>query len=161
MSGASVERFTFLVNGIERTLEADGKRPLLDALRNTLGLKGTRFGCGNEECGACFVLVDGHAVPACKTPLWTVGGKTVTTIEGLGRPEAPHALQQAFIAEQAAQCGYCTSGMLISAAALLKQTPRPSEAEVRNALDRNLCRCGSYNRVVRAVLRAAKSPEAA
>jgi nicotinate dehydrogenase subunit A len=161
VSGASPERFTILVNGIERTLEADGKTPLLDALRNTLGLKGTRFGCGNEECGACFVLVDGHAVPSCKTPLWAVGGKTVTTVEGLGRPGAPHPLQEAFIAEQAAQCGYCTSGMLISAAALLEQTPRPSEAEVRNALDRNLCRCGSYNRVVRAVLRAAKSPEAA
>ena len=161
MSGTSAERFTFLINGIERTLDADGKTLLLDVLRNTLGLKGTRFGCGNEECGACFVLVDGHAVPSCKTPLWAVAGKAVTTIEGLGRPEAPHPLQQAFIAEQAAQCGYCTSGMLISAAALLTQAPRPSEAEVRNALDRNLCRCGSYNRVVRAVLRAAKSPETA
>jgi nicotinate dehydrogenase subunit A len=161
MSGTSPERFTILINGVERTLEADGNSPLLDVLRNTLGLKGTRFGCGNEECGACFVLVDGHAVPSCKTPLWAVGGKTVTTIEGLGRPEAPHALQQAFIAEQAAQCGYCTSGMLISAAALLKHTPLPSEAQVRAALDRNLCRCGSYNRVVCAVLRASKSPEVA
>jgi nicotinate dehydrogenase subunit A len=158
VSSAKAERFTFLLNGTERALEADGKTPLLDVLRNALGLKGTRFGCGNEECGACFVLVGGHAVASCNTPLWAVDGKAVTTIEGLGRPEAPHALQQAFIAEQAAQCGYCTSGMLISAAALLEHTPRPTEVEVRQALDRNLCRCGSYNRAVRAVLRAAAAP---
>jgi nicotinate dehydrogenase subunit A len=157
MSGAKVERFTFVVNGAERTLEADGNTALLEVLRNMLRLKGTRFGCGNEECGACFVLVDGHAVASCTMPLWSVGGKAITTVEGLGRPESPHALQQAFIDEQAAQCGYCTSGMLISGAALLNRTPHPSEVEVRNALDRNLCRCGSYNRVVRAVLRAAKS----
>ena len=160
MSGAKAERFTFLLNGTERALEADGKTPLLDVLRNALGLKGTRFGCGNEECGACFVLVDGRAVASCNLPLWAVDGKAVTTIEGLGQPEAPHPLQQAFIAEQAAQCGYCTSGMLISAAALLEHTPRPTEFEVRQALDRNLCRCGSYNRAVRAVLRAAAAPEA-
>ena len=159
MSSAKAERFTFLVNGAQRTLEADGKTPLLDVLRNTLGLKGTRFGCGNEECGACFVLVDAHAVASCTTPLWSVDGKAVTTVEGLGRPESPHPLQQAFIAEQAAQCGYCTSGMMISAAALLNRTPKPSEADVRIALDRNLCRCGSYNRMVRAVLRAAESTE--
>jgi nicotinate dehydrogenase subunit A len=156
MSGVKTGRFNFRVNGTEHTLEADGKTLLLDVLRNTLGLKGTRFGCGSEQCGACFVLVDGHAVASCSTPLWAVERKSVTTVEGLGRPEAPHALQQAFIAEQAAQCGYCTSGMLISAAALLERTPRPSEAEVKQALDRNLCRCGSYNRVVRAVLRAAE-----
>jgi nicotinate dehydrogenase subunit A len=156
MSGVKPERFTFRVNGTEHTLEVDGKTLLLDVLRNTLGLKGTRFGCGAEQCGACFVLVDAHAVASCKMPLWAVEGKSVTTVEGLGRPEAPHRLQQAFIADQAAQCGYCTSGMLISAAALLERTPRPSEAEVKQALDRNLCRCGSYNRVVRAVLRAAE-----
>jgi nicotinate dehydrogenase subunit A len=160
VSGATSERFTFLLNGVQRTLQADGKTPLLEALRNTLGLKGTRFGCGSEECGACFVLVDAHPVPSCATPLWSISGKTVTTVEGLGSPESPHPLQQAFITEQAAQCGYCTSGMLISAAALLDRTPRPSEAEVRTALDRNLCRCGSYNRIVRAVLRAA-SPDIA
>jgi nicotinate dehydrogenase subunit A len=157
MSRVKVERFTFRVNGTEHTLETDGRTPLLDVLRNTLVLKGTRFGCGAETCGACFVLVDGHAIASCKTPLWAVERKSVTTVEGLGRPEAPHPLQQAFIAEQAAQCGYCTSGMLISAAALLERTPRPSEAEVKQALDRNLCRCGSYNRVVRAVLRAAEA----
>ncbi len=160
MSSAKPERFTFLLNGTERALEADGKTPLLDVLRNTLRLKGTRFGCGNEECGACFVLVDGRAVASCNMPLWAVDGKTITTIEGLGQPKAPHPLQLAFIAEQAAQCGYCTSGMLISAAALLEQTPRPTEIEVRLALDRNLCRCGSYNRAVRAVLRAAAAPDA-
>jgi len=159
VSSAKAERFTFSVNGKERTLEADGKTPLLDVLRNTLGLKGTRFGCGNEECGACFVLVDGHAVASCTTPLWSVAGKAVTTVEGLGRPESPHPLQRAFIDLQAAQCGYCTAGMLISAAALLARTPQPSEADVRIALDRNLCRCGSYNRAVRAVLRAAASTE--
>jgi nicotinate dehydrogenase subunit A len=159
VSNAQPKRFSFHVNGTERTLDAVDDTPLLDVLRNTLGLKGTRFGCGNDECGACFVLVDGHAVASCTTPLWAVDGKSVTTVEGLGRPEAPHALQRAFIAEQAAQCGYCTSGMLISAAALLGRSPRPREDEVRQALDRNLCRCGSYNRIVRAVLRAADEME--
>ncbi|HEV3240158.1 MAG TPA: (2Fe-2S)-binding protein [Casimicrobiaceae bacterium] len=156
MTGGKSERFTFRLNGSEHTLDADGETALLDALRNTLKLKGTRFGCGAELCGACFVLVDGQAVPACTTPLWAVASKSVITVEGLGGPEAPHPLQRAFIAEQAAQCGYCTSGMLISAAALLQRSPLPSEAEVRQALDRNLCRCGSYNRAVRAVLRAAR-----
>jgi nicotinate dehydrogenase subunit A len=153
------ERRTLRVNGIDRTLEADGGTLLLDALRNTLGMKGTRFGCGLERCGACFVLVDGQAVPSCSTPLSAVEKKSITTVEGLGGPDAPHPLQRAFIAEQAAQCGYCTSGMLISAAALLQRTPRPTEAQVRQALDRNLCRCGSYNRIVRAVLRAASPVE--
>ncbi len=155
MTGVKSERFAFRLNGREHTVVVDGETPLLDVLRNMLGLKGTRFGCGSEQCGACFVLVDGHSVASCTTPLWAVGNKSVTTVEGLGGPGAPHPLQQAFIVEQAAQCGYCTSGMLISAAALLARSPRPSEAEVRQALDRNLCRCGSYNRVVRAVLRAA------
>ena len=150
-------RFTFLINGTRHTLEAEGATPLIDVLRNTLGLKGTRFGCGTEQCGACFVVIDGRAVASCTLPLSAIDGKSVTTIEGLGHPDAPHRLQQAFIAEQAAQCGYCTSGMLMSAAALLERSPRPTEAQVRQALDRNLCRCGSYNRVVRAVLRAAGS----
>ena len=150
------EQFMFTLNGEKHAFEADGRTSLLDLLRNTLGLKGTRFGCGSEACGACFVLVDGLAVPSCRTPLWAVDGKSVTTVEGLGTPAAPHPLQHAFIAEQAAQCGYCTSGMLISAAALLARAPQPAEAEVRQALDRNLCRCGTYNRVVRAVLRASR-----
>ncbi|MGZ5677015.1 MAG: (2Fe-2S)-binding protein [Usitatibacter sp.] len=155
---ADAERFTVHVNGAERTVEADGGTMLLDVLRNTLGLKGTRFGCGAELCGACMVLVDGRPIASCSTPLSVVDKKSITTVEGLGRPDAPHPLQQAFIAEQAAQCGYCTSGMLMSAAALLAHTPRPTEEQVRQALDRNLCRCGSYNRIVRAVLRAAESP---
>jgi nicotinate dehydrogenase subunit A len=153
----SADRFTVVVNGAERTVQADGATPLLDVLRNNLDLKGTRFGCAAEGCGACFVLVDGKAVASCTLPISAVDRKAITTIEGLGRPDAPHPLQQAFIDEQAAQCGYCISGMLVSAAALLETTPRPTEAQVRQALDRNLCRCGTYNRIVRAVLRAADS----
>jgi nicotinate dehydrogenase subunit A len=148
-------RIGFTVNGSERVVAADPATPLVDVLRDTLGLKGTRFGCGENQCGACHVLVEGSAVASCDTPLWAVEGKSVVTVEGLGTPARPHALQAAFLAEQAAQCGYCTAGMLVSAAALLARQPRPSEAEVRAALDRNLCRCGSHNRIVRAVLRAA------
>ena len=143
------------VNGVERALSADPDTPLLYALRNDLGLKGTRFGCGSGQCGACFVLIDGHAVPSCDTPLWSAAGKKITTVEGLGEDGNLHPLQRAFLAEQAAQCGYCTSGILVRAAMLLSENPRPTEAEVRAALDRNLCRCGSHNRMVRAVLRAA------
>jgi nicotinate dehydrogenase subunit A len=149
------ERFRLTVNGAETALEADPDTPLLCALRNDLALKGTRFGCGSGQCGACFVLIDGHATPACDTPLWSIAGKSITTVEGMGTSGALHPLQEAFLAEQAAQCGYCTSGILISAAALLENNPRPTENEVRAALDRNLCRCGSHNRMVRAVLRAA------
>jgi nicotinate dehydrogenase subunit A len=148
---------TLRVNGRDHVVEADGDQPLLDVLRNTLGLKGTRFGCGSEQCGACFVLVDGKAVASCTLPASTAAGKAITTVEGLGTPEAPHRLQQAFLDEQAAQCGYCTSGMLVSAAALLARLPQPTEAQVREALDRNLCRCGTYHRAVRAVLRAAEA----
>lgn len=149
------ERFKLTVNGVPTEIEASGDTPLLYALRNDLALKGTRFGCGSGQCGACFVLIDDHAAPACDTPLWSAAGKDITTVEGLGTAGGPHPLQEAFLAEQAAQCGYCTSGILISAAALLAKNPRPTEIEVRAALDRNLCRCGSHNRVVRAVLRAA------
>jgi nicotinate dehydrogenase subunit A len=149
------ERFRLIVNGEERAVEADPDSQLLYALRNDLALKGTRFGCGSGQCGACFVLIDGHPAPACDTPLWSVAGKRIVTVEGLGPQGGLHPLQQAFLAEQAAQCGYCTSGVLISAAALLAKNPNPTESEVRAALDRNLCRCGSHNRIVRAVLRAA------
>ena len=149
------ERFRLTVNGAESAIEADPDTPLLYALRNDLALKGARFGCGSGQCGACFVLIDGHAAPACDTPLWSAAGKSITTVEGLGPSGALHPLQEAFLAEQAAQCGFCTSGILISAAALLANNPRPAENEVRAALDRNLCRCGSHNRMVRAVLRAA------
>ena len=151
----TVSSFAFVLNGAPATVEADGDAPLLDVLRNSLGRKGTRFGCGLDQCGACNVLVDGRAVASCSTPLWSVAGKTVVTIEGLGTPVAPHRLQQAFIAEQAAQCGYCTAGMIVTAAALLDQNPQPTRAEICAALDRNLCRCGAHNRIVRAVQRAA------
>jgi nicotinate dehydrogenase subunit A len=145
------------VNGHLREVEAEANTPLLDVLRNTLDLKGTRFGCGSNQCGACFVLLDDNAVASCDLPLWAVEGKEITTIEGLGSAASPHPLQQAFLDEQAAQCGYCTAGMIASAAALLRRIPRPTEAQVREALDRNLCRCGVHNRIVRAVLRAAQA----
>lgn len=145
----------FRLNGVETEIDADPDRPLLDILRGQFGLTGAHFGCGSGECGACRVIVADHAVTSCDTPLWSVAGKDVTTLEGLGSADRPHPLQRAFIAEQALQCGYCVPGILMSAAALLMQNPRPTETEVRSALDRNLCRCGAHNRVVRAVLRAA------
>lgn len=147
---------TLKVNGHVHAVQADADMPLLYLLRNGLGLKGTRFGCGANQCGACHVLLDGHSVPSCDTPLWAAEGKAVTTVEGLATDGALSALQQAFLDEQAAQCGYCLSGMLISATALLREQPQPDEARVRAALDRHLCRCGSHNRIVRAVLRAAE-----
>src|ERR1700746_736702 len=145
----------FRLNGAPTEVDADPDGSLLDLLRGPLGLTGAHFGCGAGECGACQVMVGDHAVTACDTPLWSVADKDVTTVEGLGSAKHPHPLQRAFIAEQAMQCGYCISGILISAAALLRQNPKPTETEVRSALDRNLCRCGSQNRMVRAVLRAA------
>lgn len=145
-----------VVNGIEREVAAPETTPLLYVLRGDLGLKSVRFGCGTGQCGACRVLVDGVAAASCDMPLWAAAGKRVVTVEGLGTPERPHALQRAFLEEQAAQCGYCVPGILTSAAALLAKNPAPSERDVRAALDRNLCRCGSHNRMVRAVLRAAR-----
>jgi nicotinate dehydrogenase subunit A len=144
------------VNGAQHAVEAAEDTPLVYALRNQLGLKGTRYGCGTDQCGACYILLDDRAVPACDTPLWAAAGKRITTVEGLGTPERPHALQRAFIVEQAAQCGYCSSGILVTCAALLARNPDPSDVEVRAALDRHLCRCGTHNRIVRAVLRAAR-----
>src|SRR5436305_12884416 len=146
----------FRLNGAETEIDIDPDRSLLDVLRGQLGITGPHFGCGAGECGACNVIVGDRAVTSCDMPLWSVAGKDVTTLEGLGTGKKPHPLQTAFIAEQAMQCGYCIPGILISAAALLKQNPHPSEREVRAALDRNLCRCGSHNRIVRAVLRAAQ-----
>ncbi|MEM5458260.1 MULTISPECIES: (2Fe-2S)-binding protein [unclassified Paraburkholderia] len=154
---ATTTRIPITVNGTGHGFELDGDTRLLDVLRDELKLKGTRFGCGENQCGACLVLVDGFAVASCDTPLWALAGKQVTTVEGLGSRAAPHRLQRAFIAEQAGQCGYCSSGMLIAAAALLERCPHPTDAQIREALDRNLCRCGSHNRIVRAVLRAASS----
>jgi len=145
----------FRLNGVETEIDADPDLSLLSALRGPLGMTGPHFGCGANECGACNVIVGDHAVASCDTPLWSVAGKDVTTIEGLGTELKPHPLQRAFIAEQALQCGYCVGGILMSAAALLKQNPAPADADVRAALDRNLCRCGSHNRMVRAILRAA------
>jgi nicotinate dehydrogenase subunit A len=144
------------VNGERRSVAAGPDTPLLYVLRNDLGLVGSRFGCGTGQCGACFVIVEGKALPSCDTPLWSVAGKSVTTIEGLTKGGELHPVQKALLAEQAAQCGYCISGIAVAAAALLSINKKPNETEVRAALDRNLCRCGAHNRVVRAVLRAAK-----
>jgi nicotinate dehydrogenase subunit A len=144
----------FTLNG--KTVEVESSdTPLLYVLRNDLGLAGSRFGCGSGQCGACFVLVDGRPIASCDLPVSFVSEKNVTTIEGLGRDGELHPVQKALIAEQAAQCGYCMSGIAVAAAALLSRNPSPSEAEVREALDKNLCRCGSHNRVVKAVMRAA------
>ena len=145
----------FRLNGTDTAVEADPDASLLAVLRGQLGVSSPHFGCGANECGACNVIVGKHAVAACDTPLWSVADKDVTTVEGLGTAERPHPLQRAFIAEQALQCGYCVSGILMSAAALLMRNPKPADADVKAALDRNLCRCGSHNRMVRAVLRAA------
>ena len=144
------------VNGQRHSVSAGADTPLLYVLRNDLGLVGSRFGCGTGQCGACFVMVEGKAVPSCDTPLWSVAGKKITTVEGLGKNGELHPVQKALLAEQAAQCGYCSSGIAVAAAAFLSNNRTPSEKQVREALDRNLCRCGAHNRVVRAVLRAAK-----
>ncbi|WP_333842985.1 (2Fe-2S)-binding protein [Limnohabitans sp.] len=145
----------FHVNGQVVSVQDQQGQTLLDVLRNTLHLKATRMGCGQGECGACRVMVDGHAVAACDTPLWSVNGKQVTTVEGLGSRAAPHALQTAFIEAQAMQCGFCTSGILMSAAALLQRHPQPSRQEIVQMLDGHLCRCGAHNRVVHAIQQAA------
>jgi nicotinate dehydrogenase subunit A len=143
------------VNGEARESAAAEDTPLLYVLRNDLGLKATRFGCGNEQCGSCLVLVDGKPAYACTLPLSAARGRAVTTVEGLGTEANPHRVQRALLEEQAGQCGYCLSGIIIRAAALLESNPAPDEAAVRAALDGHLCRCGAHNRIVRAVLRAA------
>ena len=153
--GRLISGIRFRLNGAVQEVEADPDLTLLELLRGRFGLNGAHFGCGSGECGACRVIVGDHAVTSCDTPLWSVADKDITTLEGLGSMAHPHPLQQAFIAEQAMQCGYCVAGVLMSAAALLMRNPRPSEPEVRAALDRNLCRCGAHNRMVRAVLAAA------
>jgi nicotinate dehydrogenase subunit A len=144
----------FILNGRATSVLADPEQTLLDVLRNTLSLKATRLGCGTGQCGACTVIIGDHAVSSCDTPMWSVAGKELTTLEGLGSREEPHRLQTAFIEEQALQCGYCTSGLLMAAAALLKRNPHPSEPDIRQALEGNLCRCGVHNRVIRAVQKA-------
>jgi nicotinate dehydrogenase subunit A len=145
------------VNGVRRSVPAEPDTPLLYVLRNDLELNGAKFGCGLAQCGACTVLIDGKAVRSCVTPISAVATSEITTIEGIGSLDRPHALQRAFIEEQAAQCGYCISGMIMSAKALLDRNPRPSEADVRAALAGNLCRCGTHTRIIRAVLRAAQA----
>ncbi|MGA0023415.1 MAG: (2Fe-2S)-binding protein [Burkholderiales bacterium] len=147
---------TLQVNGRARVTNADAETPLLYVLRNDLGLVGTRYGCGLGQCGACTVIIDGKPVQSCDVPLSAVVGKNITTIEALGTDEALHPLQRAFIAEQAAQCGYCASGILMSAKALLDVNPDPDDAAIRAALDANLCRCGTHGRILRAIKRAAK-----
>jgi nicotinate dehydrogenase subunit A len=139
------------VDGTERTVDAAPETPLLYVLRNDLGLPGTRFGCGSGQCGACFVLVDGRAMASCDLPISFVAGKKITTIEGLG---GEHPVQKALERHQAAQCGYCMSGIVMSAVALLSEVKSPSAEQVKQALDKNLCRCGSHNRVVKAILDA-------
>ena len=150
-----MEEITLNVNGKSARVAADPDTPLLDVLRNHLGLVGSKFGCGLEQCGCCFVLIDGAPVKSCGRSIASVAGRSVTTIEGLGTPEEPHPLQQAFLAEQAGQCGYCLSGILISAKALLERNPSPTRDEIAYALDDNLCRCGAHNRILRAVEKAA------
>jgi len=143
------------VNGTTRTVAAEPDTPLLYVLRNDLTLNGAKFGCGLAQCGACTVLLDGKAVRSCITEIGTVGDSNITTIEGLGTIDKPHPLQRAFMIEQAAQCGYCSNGMIMSAKALLDANPHPSEHDVREGLAGNLCRCGTHNRIIAAVLRAA------
>jgi nicotinate dehydrogenase subunit A len=145
------------VNDRVHQVAADPSAPLLYVLRNDLELNGPKFGCGLGQCGACSVLVDGKVVRSCVYPLKAVGNQPVTTLDGFGGPSGMHPLQQAFVDEQAAQCGYCTSGMIVEAKALLDRSPRPDEREIREALAGHLCRCGAHNRIVRAVTRAAKA----
>ena len=149
--------YSFRVNGRRVSVESwDPDQPLLYVLRNQLGLHGAKYGCGLGQCGACTVLVDGRPAFSCLTPVQQVAGRGVTTIEGLGTPEKPDRVQAAFVASQAAQCGYCTSGMIMAATALLRQTPRPTREQVTEGLAANLCRCGTHTRIIEAVLRAAK-----
>src|SRR5437762_8669150 len=149
-------KFSVRVNGERKTLSVDADTPLLYVLRNDIGLNGPKFGCGLAQCGACTVLIGGRPVRSCVIPMSAVKGP-VTTIEGLGTLDKLHPLQKAFIEEQAAQCGYCSNGMIMTAAELLKRKPQPTEGDARQALAGNLCRCGTHNRIVRAVLRAAQA----
>jgi nicotinate dehydrogenase subunit A len=148
--------YKFQVNGRPVTVESwDPNQPLLYVLRNSLQLHGAKFGCGLAQCGACTVLIDGKATRSCVTPVKQVAGKAVTTIEGLGTPEKPDAVQAAFIAEAAAQCGYCTNGMIMTARSLLNQNPKPTRDQVKQGLAGNLCKCGTHTRILQAVMRVA------
>jgi nicotinate dehydrogenase subunit A len=150
--------FKLRVNGKDVTVDSwDPNQPLLYVLRNDLGLHGPRFGCGLGQCGACTVLVEGKAVPGCLTPVKQAAGKSITTLEGLGTPEKPHPVQAAFIAEQAAQCGYCSNGMIMQAKALLDKFPKPTAEQVKQGLAGAICRCGTHTRIVKAVMRASRA----
>ncbi len=144
------------VNGRPHTVTATDETPLLYVLRNDAGCKGVRYGCGVGQCGTCTVIIDGKAVQSCDVPVSAVAGKSITTIEGIGSIDHPHPLQSAFVNEQSAQCGYCASGIIMSAKALLDANPNAGDADIRNALAKNLCRCGTHQRILRAVKRAAQ-----
>jgi len=148
--------FELIVNGKSQKVEASPGTPLLYILRNDLELNGPKFGCGLDQCGACSVLIDGKPARSCSVSVEAAEGRTITTLEGIGNAEAPHPVQQAFIDEQALQCGYCTNGMIVASVALLKKTTNPTEQEIRTALDGYLCRCGSHTRIIAAVKRAAQ-----
>jgi nicotinate dehydrogenase subunit A len=150
--------YKFRLNGREVNVDSwDPDQPLLYVLRNEMGLHGPKYGCGLGQCGACRVILDGKAVPSCLTSVKATQGKTVTTIEGLGTPEKPHPVQAAFIEEQAAQCGYCANGMIVSAKALLDVNPKPTVEQVKQSLGGVICRCGTHTRILRAVLRASRA----
>lgn len=153
---ADTRTITVTVNGTTHTATIETRLTLVDFLRHELKLTGTHVGCEHGVCGACTVLVDGRPTRSCVTPIGTLGNAEIVTLEGLGTPDKPHALQKAFIDEQAAQCGYCVSGMIMSAKELLDRNPRANEADVRQALAGNLCRCGTHNRIIGAVMRAAR-----
>jgi len=151
--------YAFTVNGVLRSVESrDPDQPLLYVLRNALGLTGPKYGCGLGQCGACAVIVAGAATRSCQLPVSAAQGLAITTIEGLGTPDSPHPVQAAFIVEQAAQCGYCTNGMVMTSAALVARNPKPTIQQIKEALSGNLCRCGSHDRVIGAVLRATGRP---
>lgn len=150
-----------LVNGVSRRVDMDAERPLLWVLRNELDLTGAKYGCGEGQCGACTVLIDGVVHRSCVTPVGSVAGKHITTIEGLAHGDRLHPVQQAFIDSDAMQCGYCTPGMILASVALLARNPAPSDAEIREALQHNICRCGTYNRIVSAVEHSARGRERA
>lgn len=147
-------RISLNVNGKRRSLDADPDTPLLYILRNNLSLNGPKFGCGLAQCGACTVIMDGNAVRSCVTPVGSAGNRAVTTLEGLGSSKKMHRIQQAFVDEQAVQCGYCINGMIMTAKALLDKNPKPTDRQIKEALAGNLCRCGTHTRILRAVKRA-------
>ena len=158
MPQETLKTVTLNVNGADHTIKVAQGSMLLYALRDNLGLHGPKFGCGLSECGACTVMLDGAAIHSCVTPAAAAAGQKITTLEGLGTVDKPNPLQQAFIDEQAAQCGYCINGMIMTAQAFLDKHPKPSRDEIKTALNNNLCRCGTHMRIVRAVERAAKGP---